>query len=54
MRELDPSETLVIAGGLPAVAMLDESCYRAPAEPLRDPVAFAQLASGEPGVRGTD
>lgn len=41
MRELHPDEILAIAGGLPPVAALDESSYRIPAEPLRDPVAGA-------------
>ena len=45
MKELSPDETLAIAGGLPSVAMLDEMSYRAPAEPVRDPMESADLAS---------
>lgn len=47
MKELTPREILAIAGGLPPCAALDEVSYRAPAEPLRDPMAFANLAAGE-------
>lgn len=47
MRELNLDEILAIAGGLPPVAALDEMTYRTPAEPLRDPMAFAELATGE-------
>lgn len=47
MKELSPQEILAIAGGLPPCAALDEVSYRAPAEPLRDPVAFAELAARE-------
>ena len=47
MRELDPNEILAIAGGLPPVAVLDEAFYRAPAEPLRDPLEFAELRPKE-------
>jgi len=44
MKELNDREVLAIAGGLPPGAALDEVLYRAPAEPLRDPMAFAELA----------
>lgn len=54
MRELDPNEILAIAGGLPPVAVLDETFYRAPAEPLRDPLEFAELRAREPAARTPD
>lgn len=54
MKELTTIEILVIAGGLPPCAALDELFYRAPAEPLRDPMAFADLASEEHLKRLTD
>ncbi|MBK6982038.1 MAG: hypothetical protein IPH30_11420 [Betaproteobacteria bacterium] len=47
MKELTDSEVLAIAGGLPPCAALDEVFYRSPAEPLRDPMAFAELAAQE-------
>ncbi len=47
MKELTEQEVLAIAGGLPPCAALDEISYRAPAEALRDPMAFADLASEE-------
>jgi len=47
MKELTDLEVVCVAGGLPPGAALDEILYRAPAEPLRDPVAFAELAAGE-------
>ena len=47
MKELTDHEVLAIAGGLPPGAALDEVFYRAPAEPLRDPMQFAALAGGE-------
>jgi len=50
MRELNPNEILAIAGGLPPVAALDEAFYRAPAEPLRDPVAFGEVRADEPAA----
>ncbi len=54
MRELDPNETLAIAGGLPPVAVLDEAFYRAPAEPMRDPLESAELGCDEPAKRAPD
>jgi repressor of nif and glnA expression len=54
MRELNPNEILAIAGGLPPVAALDEAFYRNPAEPLRDPVEFAELRSEELAARTPD
>lgn len=50
MKELDPNEILAIAGGLPAVAVLDEAFYRTPAEPLSDPLEFAALRPEEPAA----
>ena len=47
MKELTEQEVLAIAGGLPPCGVLDEVCYRAPAEPLCDPMALGQLAAGE-------
>jgi len=47
MKELSLEEVNAIAGGLPPGASLDEILYRAPAEPLRDPVEFARLAVEE-------
>mgnify|MGYP003559695607 FL=1 len=47
MKVLTDDEVLAIAGGLPPGAALDDVLYRAPAEPLRDPMAFAQLAAEE-------
>jgi len=47
MKELTDLEVLRVAGGLPPGSALDEVLYRAPAEPLRDPMAFAQLAAEE-------
>ena len=47
MKVLTDDEVLAIAGGLPPGAVLDEVFYRAPAEPLRDPIAFADPAAGE-------
>lgn len=54
MKELDPNEVLAIAGGLPPVVALDDSFYRAPAEPLRDPLQFAALRRDEPAARTSD
>ena len=45
MKILTDPEVLVIAGGLPPGAALDEAIYRAPAEPIRDAVTFADLAT---------
>ncbi len=47
MKELTEHEILAIAGGLPSVAALDEISYRAPAEPLHDPMACAATAAAE-------
>lgn len=47
MKELTALEVAAIAGGLPPGASLDEVFYRAPAEPLRDPMAFAEVATRE-------
>jgi hypothetical protein len=47
MKVLTELEVLAIAGGLPPGAALDDMFYRAPAEPLRDPMAFAELAAEE-------
>jgi hypothetical protein len=47
MKLLTEDEVLAIAGGLPPGAALDDVLYRAPAEPLRDPMAFAGLATEE-------
>jgi hypothetical protein len=47
MKVLTEDEVLAIAGGLPPGAALDDVLYRAPAEPLRDPMAFAELATEE-------
>jgi hypothetical protein len=44
MKELIFEEVNAVAGGLPPVASLDEISYRAPAEPLRDPVEHARPA----------
>ena len=54
MKELTLDEVLVIAGGLPPGVALDEMFYRNPAEPLRDPMAFADLAAEEPPSGGRD
>jgi len=54
MRELDPNEILAIAGGLPPVAVLDDAFYRAPAEPLRDPLEIAELGCDVPAKRAPD
>jgi len=54
MRELQLDEILAIAGGLPPVAALDESSYRIPAEPLRDPVAGAAVTSDAPARPAAD
>ncbi len=48
MKELTHEEVNAIAGGLPPGAALDEIFYRAPAEPLRDPLDFTHLAVEEP------
>lgn len=45
MKILTDQEVLAIAGGLPPGAALDEDFYRAPAEPIRDAMAFAELAA---------
>jgi len=47
MKILTDQEVLAVAGGLPPGAALDEATYRAPAEPIRDPMAFADLATDE-------
>jgi hypothetical protein len=47
MKDLTLEEVLAIAGGLPPTAALDEVTYRAPAEPLRDPIEIARLAADE-------
>jgi hypothetical protein len=47
MKELTHDEVLAIAGGLPPGAALDEIFYRAPAEPVRDPMACAEIAAEE-------
>jgi hypothetical protein len=47
MKVLTEGEVLAVAGGLPPGAALDDVLYRAPAEPLRDPMAFADLATEE-------
>lgn len=44
MKELDFNEVNAIAGGRPPGASLDEMFYRAPAEPLHDPVELARRA----------
>jgi repressor of nif and glnA expression len=54
MRELSTNEILTIAGGLPPAAALDETFYRAPAEPLRDPVDFRELCADEPTALASD
>ncbi len=41
MKTLTEQEALAIAGGLPPGAALDELLFRAPAEPLHDPLALA-------------
>jgi hypothetical protein len=47
VKELTQDEILAIAGGLPPGVALDEIFYRAPAEPVQDPMAFAELAAEE-------
>ncbi len=47
MKVLNDDEVLAIAGGLPPGAALDDVLYRAAPEPLRDPIAFAELAERE-------
>jgi hypothetical protein len=47
VKELTPDEILAIAGGLPPGASLDEIFYRAPAEPVRDPMACAEVVAEE-------
>lgn len=54
VRELNPAEILAVAGGLPPVYVLDEVSYRAPAEPLRDPVEYADLAAEDRRPRTPD
>jgi len=46
MKELTEQDVLAIAGGLPPGVALDEIFCRTPAEPLRDPIAFADPATG--------
>ncbi len=46
-KELTDLDVLAIAGGLPPGVALDEVFYRAPAEPVRDPMAFAEQATDE-------
>jgi hypothetical protein len=48
VKELSLQDILVIAGGLPPGAALDEMFYRTPAEPLNDPMALADRAADEP------
>ena len=38
MKELSMDDVMVIAGGLPTAATLDEIFYRLPLEPAADPV----------------
>jgi hypothetical protein len=47
MKTLTEQEILAIAGGLPPGVALDDALFRAPAEPLLDPIAFAALAGDE-------
>ena len=47
MKELTTEEVNAIAGGLPPGASLDEILLRAPAEPLRDPMACTRPGSEE-------
>jgi len=47
MKVLTEDEVLAIAGGLPPGAALDDVLYRATPEPLKDPIAFAELAGDE-------
>jgi hypothetical protein len=47
VKELTHDEVLAIAGGLPPGVALDEIFYRAPAEPVQDPMACAELAAEE-------
>lgn len=47
VKELTPDEILAIAGGLPPGVSLDEIFYRAPAEPVRDPMACAEIVAEE-------
>ena len=54
MKELTDHEVLAIAGGLPPGTALDEVLYRAPAEPLRDPMSFAELAADSRLKAATD
>lgn len=54
MKMLEDHEALAVAGGLPPGASLDEVSYRAPAEALSDPMAFAALAAGEHPDGATD
>jgi hypothetical protein len=48
LKELSLQDVLVIAGGMPPGSALDEMFYRTPAEPLNDPMAFADGVSDEP------
>jgi hypothetical protein len=52
MKELTEHEVLAIAGGLPLAAALDEVSYRAPAEPLLDPLACRHAAERRPEDEG--
>ena len=52
MKELNLEEVLRIAGGVPVSAALDEVTYRAPQEPVSDPVDYARLLG--PGLRGSE
>lgn len=54
MKELTDPEILAVAGGLPPCAALDDVFYRAPAEALRDPMAFADLAADERPDKASD
>jgi hypothetical protein len=52
VKELNLEEVLRIAGGVPVSAALDEVTYRAPEEPVSDPVDYARLLG--PGLRGSE
>ena len=43
MKELSLEEVLRIAGGVPVSAALDELTYRAPQEPVGEPLDYARL-----------
>ena len=52
MKELNLEEVLRIAGGVPVTAALDEVTYRAPEDPVSDPVDYARFLG--PGLRGSE